>query len=63
MGVGWTPCRPRGAGDIHHVDAGGESAGDDVEVFSIELQCCPYRRWLAEQFGPGRLDAKSEFRV
>ena len=40
-----------------------QSVRNDAEVLRIELQCCPYRRWLAEQFRSGRLDAKAEFRV
>ena len=52
------------ATDQHHAsDAGGESIGDDVESCGVELQCCPYRRGLAEQFRSGRLDAEAEFRV
>ena len=44
-------------------DTGGESVGDGVESLRVELQCCPYRRRLAEQFRSGRLDAKAQFRV
>ena len=32
-------------------------------VRRIELQCCLYRRRLAEQFRSGRLDAEAQFRV
>jgi hypothetical protein len=37
--------------------------GNLVDRCRIELQCCPYRRGLAEQFRSGGLDAKAQFRI